>query len=76
MNLMFYYKTLTSWMFEKDDKRYSTEEGEKHLSELRNSGITMRRLYLDYAPDFKVIKECFFNHEYWENKTWQEEYSV
>lgn len=69
----YYYKRNSGeWVFE-NEKILKDREAIELLLKKRKEGYTTWRLYLDLKEDFERIKSIFFNPEYWENTTWEEE---
>ena len=67
----FYYKRGNGdWVFQ--DGVFDELDGLNHLILKRRAGLEVCKLYLD--KDFEEIKKHFFTPDYWNNKTWQQEY--
>ena len=71
---IYYYKTSSdTWVFSTYVKR-DARKAVEYLRMLRRMKKEVVRLYLDVPDDFEFIKRVFFNKDYWEGRSWQDEY--
>lgn len=76
MKKLYYYKIgCGDWIFAPNLCMSNDRDAITNLIKHRKEGYVAWRLYLDQPDDFELIKKMFFTPEYWENKTWQEEFN-
>ena len=72
MKIYYYKRASGTWVFQ--DGIFTDErEALKHLISKRKAGLLVWRLYLDIPEDYELIKQTFFTHDYWADKSWREE---
>lgn len=82
-NIYYYKKENGDWVFSIPDENggrstalNDERSGNVFFRLLVKKGAELSRLYLDIPEDFETIKELFFGREYWEGRTWQNEYTA
>ena len=74
MGNIYYYKTASDiWVFS-SCRKYEAKKAVDYLRRLRSEGYRVERLYLDVPEHFEFIKALFFNKDYWDGRSWQDEY--
>ena len=75
MEKVYYYRRGSgAWVFP-DCILTDEREGVKHLIAKRKAGAYTNKLYLDIPEDYETIKQNFFTPDYWEGRTWEDEYN-
>lgn len=69
-----FYRTAHSVVVE-PGLRFSLREWPMHVARIFANGADVWQLHLDNPEDFDNIKKRFFTKEYWDNRTWVEEYN-
>lgn len=76
MKKLYYYKIACGdWVFSPNIVMSNERAAVSNLISHRKDGYVTWRLYLDIPEDFEAIKKLFFTPDYWENKTWQDEFN-
>lgn len=74
METIYYYKTISDiWHFSTGVSRNAPKACD-YLRMLRYAKKNIIKLYLNEPRDFETIKEHFYSPEYWDGRTWQDEY--
>lgn len=71
-----YYRTGDgSWVFE-PGQRFSPIGGREHILRILTQGDDVWQLHLDNEEDFRNIRKAFFTTDYWDGRSWQDEYNA
>ena len=69
-----FYRTLRSVVIEPGE-RVPLDRWPERVMQIFYDGDDVWQLHLDNPEDFNNIKKRFFTPDYWDNRTWVEEYN-
>ena len=73
MEKIYYYKTISdTWNFS-TGVSLGARKANEYLQKLRRTN-NVEKLYLNEPKHFELIKSVFFTQNYWNGRTWQDEY--
>jgi len=73
METIYYYKTISDTWHISNGMSLEAREANSFLHKIRKTRSVVR-LYLDVPEHFEIIKKNFHSPEYWEGRSWQDEY--
>lgn len=74
MKPIYYYKTVSDTWHISNGMSLGAREANGLLHNMRRTRSVVR-LYLDVPEHFEIIKDLFFNKDYWEGRSWLDEYN-